>query len=247
MLSLRHRLDQARSTGSDAGITLVELLVTMVLMTIVSGLALSWLIGENTTDTKTQNSSFAAGDARTVLQAWPALLQVADSPWYGQTSLPASGSPTPSPTATLDPGTDTGRFLAISGNSITFNADIANAPASTCSDACPRSKPTSQVTLALTNGALTQTIVQSGAAQKSITFVRSGATLASACLFTAFDAFGNSLGCDPTTTPLGSVARIVLAFTVTPDLKGTPQTYQTSTTITGTFAPIVSPAPTAGV
>lgn len=244
MLTVRQRLATMRRTGVDAGITLTELLVTMVLMTIVMGLALSWFLGESSTDTKTQNSSFAQGGARTVLQSWPALLQVADSPWYGRTALPASGSPTPSPTATLAPGLDTGRFLAITANSITFNADLANAPSSNCGDSCQRSAPTSQVTLALSNGALTQTIVQSGAATKSITLVRTGAALANTCLFSAYDSAGTALSCT-SATPLGSIARVVLAFTVTPDLNGTPQTYQTSIGITGQFAPEVSSSATA--
>lgn len=232
----RARVAQMRDTGTDAGITLTELLVTMVLMSIVSALALTWLLGSSNSNTKTTNSGFATSDARNVLQSWPALLRVADSPYNAPAALAASGSPTPAAT-TGAPGDSTGRFLAISPTSLTFNADVGNrAP---CSTACARTD-TTQVTLALTNGALTQKLVTSSGTN-AITFVRTGATTG-ACLFTAYDVDGNSLGCDPSTTPLASIARIDLTFSVTPDNSGTKQTFSTSTAITGTFAPIVSTA-----
>ena len=238
MLSIRARLDRARRTGVDAGVTLTELLVSMGLMLIVATLALGWLIGENTSDTKTTNSTFALSDARNLLQAWPALLRVADSPSGGYTSVQSSGSTAAA--TTVAPGQSTGRFLAISTTSITFNADVGNR--ASCTTNCARGA-TTQVTLALSNGALTQTLVTNGTT-KTMTYVRSGAALLPAsgsCLFTAYSPSGTMLGC-ASSLPLGTIASITLAFTVTPDQSGTTQTYSTSTAITGSFAPAVATA-----
>jgi prepilin-type N-terminal cleavage/methylation domain-containing protein len=248
MLSVRRRLALARATGPDAGITLVELMVTIVLMSIVSALALTWLLGESKTDTKTQNSTFTTSAARNVLDAWSALLRVADVPSNGYASIAASGAPAPAPTTVAPGASSVGRFLAIGTRSITFNADVANAPSSTCAGSCLRGG-TTQVTLSLTaGGAMTQQLVQQGSATKSVTLVSSGAasTSSNGCLFSTFDVNGNALGCGPT-TPLASIARVSLAFAVTPPLNGTAQSFQSSTVITGIFAPLVSASATATV
>jgi prepilin-type N-terminal cleavage/methylation domain-containing protein len=245
MLSIRRRLELVRRAGTDAGITLVELMVTMVLMSIVSALALNWLLGENKTDTKTQNAAFTTSSARTVLDAWPALLRVADVPSNGYTALAASGAPAPTLTTVAPGTTSTGRFLAISSTSITFNADVANAPSTTCGATCLRGN-TTQVTLSLTGGAMTQQLVQQGSATKRITLVPKGAALAGTCLFSTFDAAGNALGCDANTA-LGSIARVSLAFAITPTTGGAPQTFQTSALITGTFGQPATPTATATV
>jgi type II secretory pathway pseudopilin PulG len=251
MLSIRRRLELARRPGPDAGITLVELMVTMVLMTIVSALALTWLIGESKTDTKTQNSTLATSSARNVLDAWSALLRVADVPSNGYASLAASGAPAPTLTTIVPGSVSTGRFLAITATSITFNADVANAPAATCAATCLRTS-TTQVTLALTGGAMKQQLVQQGSPTKAITLLSSGAAVANNspstsrnynCLFSTFDLNGNALGCDAN-TPLGAVARITLGFAVTP-VHGTAQTFQTSSVVTGTVDSLVSASATA--
>jgi type II secretory pathway pseudopilin PulG len=251
---------RARVHGDDpeAGISLTELIVTMSLMSIVAALALNWLLGATSASTKTTNSSFATSDARNVLLSWPALLRVADAPLTSSSTSPAppvSGA-----------GTSTNRFQSITPTSISFNADLGNRPTS-CTPGCSRG-PTTLVTLSIVpvtvggtaTNKLVQTLTTSTGKVSSVTVVASGAGrvpnatgTGSACLFTTYDQNGNKLNpsCS-TSTPLASIARVDLAFTVTPTdgstVGGTLQTFQTSTQITGTFptAP-TSSATTTGV
>lgn len=210
-----------RTGGRDAGVTLVELLVTMGITSIVGALALGWLLDAGAATDRTTDASISTAGARTVLQSWSDLLRVA-------------GSPTA-------PGTSAGRFVSIDANSVTFNANLAALPA--CTTGACTFAGTSQVTLALRPATLggvatrqlVQTITRGGVPVTSVV-VRTGAGLAAntPCLVTPYTAAGAALPCDATTR-LDSIARLDLAFAVTPT-GGVAQTFQTSVVVTGTTA-----------
>jgi Tfp pilus assembly protein FimT len=77
---LRRRWRELRQAPTDAGVSLVELLVSMGLMTLVGGLALTYFVSSGTTTSRTTDTSFAAAQARTAMSAVTTLLRLADSP-----------------------------------------------------------------------------------------------------------------------------------------------------------------------
>ena len=228
MLSLQAvRRRFARVRGDD-GITLVELIVTMSLMSIVGALSLTFFLGSSTTNARTIDAAQTASGARNAVTAWSGLLQVADS---------------------TNPGGTDDRITALTPTSITFAADLNNRPACTTAP-CPTTA-TTPVTLALvstTSGAkttsqLVQTIARTSGSSTLIQ-VLSGAAVApvpvgatyTPCLFRPFDATGTALPCTGlTVAQRASITRIDIAFTVTPPT-GSVQTYRTSVAVPGSTA-----------
>ena len=202
--------------GHDAGLTLIELIVAMVLASVLGSMAMAWFIGASDASTATTDTDLGTASARNALQTWAALLRVA-------------GSPT-------DPGSSTGRITSLSATSITFNAYVGGTD--TCATTCS-AFATKAVTLAMTGADCGQSspqdcqLVEIGAGSvtsASDVVVPSGVS-AGSCLFTAYDSDGTNLGCTGLSADdLASVTRIGLAFAVTTD--GHTRSFQTSAAFT---------------
>ena len=96
---------RALRARADAGVTLMELLVSMALTTILGTLTLMLFLNVNTSTAATTDRTITTASARAALEAWTADLQVAD----GTTA-----------------GSKTNRFEWLTGNDILFYADINN-------------------------------------------------------------------------------------------------------------------------
>lgn len=123
----RHR--PAPCVGTDAGVTLIEVMVGMVLAMIVGALTLSFFVTMDRASNDTVDSNVTTASARNVIEAWTRLLSLADSP---QTA-----------------GDSAGRFEQITPTSVVFYANMNNR--STTSGV--RTPPT-KVSLSLENGDL---------------------------------------------------------------------------------------------
>ena len=88
----------------DAGVSLTELIVAMVLMTICGTMTLLFFVNMNSASNTTVASNLASAQARTALQSWTTLLNLADSP-------DSAGSPTD-------------RFIEITPTSATFYTNV---------------------------------------------------------------------------------------------------------------------------
>jgi type II secretory pathway pseudopilin PulG len=118
MLSrLRQRL-----ANSEAGVTLVELLVTLGLASIVGAMTLALFTSANASVSATTDRLVGSAGARNVLQSWQALIQTADS-------APATNS-SGAATGTCPIGSTAHRFEWLTSTEIAFYADVANRSAS---------------------------------------------------------------------------------------------------------------------
>lgn len=111
---LRGRLRRVAS-GSDDGVTLVELLVAMVLSTAVGAMTLLTFLGASSASSATGDRMTGTANARTTLQQWQSLIQVADSAPTGLTNCSA--------------GITSHRFEWIGSDDILFYANVGNRPA----------------------------------------------------------------------------------------------------------------------
>lgn len=96
----------SRWPRGDAGITLTELLVTMVVMMVVGVVGATFFIGTVQANQTTQERGYNTSQARDVLDSWTALLRVADS--------------------ATDTGSRTKRFLKVTPFEIQFYANVDN-------------------------------------------------------------------------------------------------------------------------
>jgi hypothetical protein len=82
MLTALHRRHMRirHHAGDDKGVSLIELVVSMVLMTVIGTMTLTFFVSMNSADTKTVDTNIGTGGARTVLEAWTRMLTLADSP-----------------------------------------------------------------------------------------------------------------------------------------------------------------------
>ena len=79
---ISRRLRAVRATP-DAGITLIELLVAMVLSTIIGAMAIGIFISVNKSTANSEDRSFSTATARNTIQDWTAYLRVADGKTAG--------------------------------------------------------------------------------------------------------------------------------------------------------------------
>jgi hypothetical protein len=101
---IRRRLHEVRRSG-DAGITLMELVVAMVLSVLVGALTISIFIQVSNSTDNSSDRSFSTATARNTIQDWTAFLRVAD----GKTA-----------------GVKTNRFEWLTSNDMLFYADLYN-------------------------------------------------------------------------------------------------------------------------
>jgi len=101
---IRRRVRAVVDRG-DAGITLMELVVSMVLTAIVSAMTVGILLSVNSSTNDSTDRTVNTGDARSTIQDWTAYLRVAD----GKTA-----------------GVKTNRFEWVTSNDMLFYADLYN-------------------------------------------------------------------------------------------------------------------------
>ncbi len=208
--------DRAARAGAEAGLTLIELVVAMVLATLLGSMAMAWFVGASDASTATTDADLGTASARNALQTWAALLRVAGSP--------------------SDPGSGTDRITSLSATSITFNAYVSGT--STCTTTCS-DFATRTVTLAMSGSNCGQSnpsncqLVETGAGttpSATDVIVPNGVS-AGTCLFTPYDSDGTQLGCTGLSSDqLASITRVGLAFAVTTD--GHTRNFQTSASFT---------------
>jgi type II secretory pathway component PulJ len=130
--AVRRRLTLRGRRQVDAGITLMELMVTMSLMSVIGAMSVAFFVGSNRATSATADSSTTTANARTVMSSITQLIALADSP-------------------TTQAGYATGRFETITSSTLTF---YSNTDANRGGSAA-RTAPT-KVTLLATGTNLTE-------------------------------------------------------------------------------------------
>lgn len=195
---------------SDAGVTLIELVVGMTLMSIVGAIALNFFLGTTTQSNRVAEQSLVGASARAAMTQIAQTLQVADSPTAA--------------------GSSVGRFVTITPTDLAFYSNIsASSRAATASRTVP-----SEVEFTLTNGTLWESITPAGTNQPSKNVLVSGVSNTAVFSYCS-DATDPSVSCT-TTANAASVAMVQVTITVQ-GLRGTtPQTVQSGIAIDGGVA-----------
>ncbi len=119
----RARLRRVTGRGhGDAGLSLMELIVTGVLMSVVMSMALTFFVQFNHSNSALADENVSTAAARNVLQQWAATLRLADSP--------------------DTPGSPNGRIVEITPTEIKFYADLGNRDLCSTGSCSSASKPT---------------------------------------------------------------------------------------------------------
>ncbi|HEY0167981.1 MAG TPA: prepilin-type N-terminal cleavage/methylation domain-containing protein [Jatrophihabitans sp.] len=105
MLSRTRRAARARLAHDERGITLAELMVSMILTTILGTMAVMFFVGASHAGYKTVLTNQNSGDARLTLDSWTSMLRMAG--W-------------------LDPSIKADRFEEITSTKIVFYANLGN-------------------------------------------------------------------------------------------------------------------------
>ncbi|HEX8080895.1 MAG TPA: prepilin-type N-terminal cleavage/methylation domain-containing protein [Jatrophihabitans sp.] len=105
--AVRSRLgaDQPRLGADDRGVTLAELMVSMILTTILGTMAVLFFVGSSSAGYKSVLTNQNSGDARLTLDSWTSMLRVAG--W-------------------LDPSIKADRFEEVTSTKIVFYANLGN-------------------------------------------------------------------------------------------------------------------------
>jgi hypothetical protein len=128
--AIRSHVAHSRLRTDDRGVTLAELMVSMILTTILGTMAVLFFVGASHAGYKTVLTNQNSGDARLTLDSWTSMLRVAG--W-------------------LDPSLQADRFEEITSTKIVFYANLNNrATAVTGSFSAPQ--PTTKVALMLRVG-----------------------------------------------------------------------------------------------
>ena len=117
--------------NSDDGVTLIELVVGMTLMTIVGAIALNFFVGTTAQANRVTEQSLVGNTARAAMTQLAKTLQLADTP-------------------NANAGYAAGRFVTITANELTFYSNVS---ATGRSGTSIRTAPT-KVDFTLTNGTL---------------------------------------------------------------------------------------------
>ena len=105
MLSGLRRAARSRLGADDRGVTLAELMISMILTTILGTMAVLFFVGSSHAGYKTVLTNQNSGDARLTLDSWTSMLRVAG--W-------------------LDPSLKADRFEEITSTKIVFYANLSN-------------------------------------------------------------------------------------------------------------------------
>jgi hypothetical protein len=215
----------------ESGVSLVELVVAMTLMTVIGGMTLTFFVSADAADTRTIDGNVSTAGARNVLESWSRLLSLADSPQTAGAS---------------------GRFQQITPTSAIFYANV-NTNRATSSGA--RTAPT-KVFLSLESGQLIERSYAPNSATAPSTYPSSPTTtrylvsgvVTTGWLFTPYvlgsppsisepndcsgGAAGLCAGVAAADAILPTVVRVDIAFTVKSS-SGVSQSYSASAAITG--------------
>jgi Tfp pilus assembly protein PilV len=112
-----HHRRRWQVAAPDAGVSLIELVVAMTLMTVVGTLTLTFFITMNSADRKTVDANIATASARNALESWTRLLSLADS---------KQGA-----------GSGAGRFEQITPTGAVFYANVNNRATATSARTAP--------------------------------------------------------------------------------------------------------------
>jgi hypothetical protein len=164
---------RAALSGSDSGITLTELIVTMGLSTLIGAMTLGVVVAIDSSSASTTDRTISSSSARTTIQAWTGYLRVTD----GSTA-----------------GLRSNRVEWLTDKDMLFYADLGNRSMNTVATTSP---PT-MVWLRLdTTGSLVEELftstAASGASPTACRILVYNVTTPSTALFTGVDASGASL------------------------------------------------------
>ena len=196
---------------TDAGVTLIELVVAMSLTSVIGALALSAFLVMGNASGATVDRNLGTAYARNVAEQWTALLQLADSP--------------------TRPGQTSDRITSITPTEIVFYADLDNRSGNSVRG-CP-----TMLDLSLTAGRLVQkrtpftdaACTQLGTTSTTYLLGDASTTVGTPSrLFTAYDSSGQRV----TTAPYGSVVRVDVAFQVTTRRDTSPVTFVSTAALT---------------
>lgn len=129
--AVRLRALRCRLGVDDRGVTLAELMVSMILTTILGTMAVLFFVGASHAGYKTVLTNQNSGDARLTLDSWTSMLRVAG--W-------------------LDPSLQTDRFEEITSTKIVFYANLNNR-STAVGGSFTAPSPTTKVALLLREGA----------------------------------------------------------------------------------------------
>ena len=226
--SLAARVRQARAS-SDAGITLMELVISMALMTLLGTMAIVFFVDMNSASSKTVDANLSTANARNALESWVSLIRLADSP--------------------ASAGSASGRFEKITPTEVLFYADLGNR---SCTPTCTTGHPT-KIDLAIVGSDLVEThyLYANGAYSATPSITRHVATgiTTNGTLFTPYvvgnpptsvrlalcpgGASGLCTGTTGADAYLNTVVRIDIRFSVTQNSADTAQVFSSSASITG--------------
>jgi hypothetical protein len=117
LTAVAHRRRRWQGEAPDAGVSLIELVVAMTLMTVVGTLTLTFFVTMNSANGRTIDSNLSTASARNTLESWTRLLSLADS---------KQGA-----------GSGAGRFEQITPTSAIFYANVNNRGTSTSARTAP--------------------------------------------------------------------------------------------------------------
>ena len=237
------RFEPTDEQPGDAGMSIIELVVAMVVSLIVGVMALNFFVGTLNESAKTTTSTLVTAGARNVLDSVAQLIQVADSP--------------------LQEGASSNRFEQIGPDDLIFYANVANRGGATSTSA-----PTAplKIWISLSGGQLVERRYTADAGSSapftyssypstpSTSLVLLGCTTATANCFTPgtvsattlFTAYYPSTGCassfltsaalcsvDPATTAsISDAVAVGISFTITAS-DGTTKYYTTLAAVNG--------------
>lgn len=216
-----------RGERSDAGITLMELVVSMGLMTLLSSMAVVFFVTMNTASTRTIDSNVSTSSARNTLESWVAELRLADSH--------------------VTAGSSAGRFDIVKPTEVLFYANINNRSCTTCA------APLTRIDLSIQGSTLVEKdyVYDGSGYPASPTNTRHLAIDVSTngTLFTPYvvgnpptavrlnlcpnGAAGICTGTTGADSVLDTIVRIDIRFSVKPSDRDPAQTFSSSASITG--------------
>jgi type II secretory pathway pseudopilin PulG len=218
---LTRRLHALRSAPADGGMTLIELMVGMGLMTIIGAMGVNFIVSATSQASRTLDASFATANGRTAMTTVVSELRLADTP-------------------TAQAGYPTGRFQTMTAGSIVFYANLAT----TARAGSASRNPPAMVSISATGGKLVQKVYWPKSTTVPADYTTNYATTPSSTnvllntlgntdVFTyCTTATDPATTCTPTTVG-ESVASVGIKL-VMPGLNGeTTQTLQSTVAITG--------------
>jgi prepilin-type N-terminal cleavage/methylation domain-containing protein len=202
-------MTKLRRRRGEKGVTLVELLVTMTLMSVVSLIVFSVLVGTTNITARASNGTNAENNARIALRSIAEDLRSAEQ-------IRATSSSTACPTGSSFPAAFGNCINFLVPHEVTFNATSTTVAAGAKPIACPFSL----IVYGLSAGAIREDRTDYNAScQPTVSspgrVVLSGVSNTSQPLFTYYDGYGNVLGSTNTIADYVNAASVSVQLTLT--------------------------------